>query len=290
MLTTVLFILKIVGWILLAILGLILFLILAVLLVPIRYRAEGSYQSKLTAKAAVSWFLRILSLTVVYEEAVHMRIRIFGIPINCFDGDSENAEESGEVETEPKTAESTKQESGSPKPTEQEPIKPEPTRPEPIKSESKNAESEKPIPEKNKSQKAKREPVWRRIQERWSQICRKGNAVWSWIQNEENKEMLRLIKRQLFGIVRHILPVKLNGRIKFGFDDPFKTGQILTYVSPFYGLYAKKLELIPVFDEAVLEGDVRMKGRIRIGTILAKAVRLLFNKNIRKTIRKFRNR
>lgn len=285
MLTAVLFVLKIIGLILLVILGLILFLILAVLLVPIRYRAEGSYQSKPVVKATLSWFLHALSFKMVYEETFCMRIRILGIPIKCFDGNSEDTEE----------------DDGSRSETEKtEPKRSEPTKPETItlkseEFESGKSESEKPMPEKAKAEKKKRrhagrEPVWKRIRERFEQLYGRWNAIWSWIQNEENKQMIRLIKRQIFGIVRHILPGEISGRIKFGFDDPFKTGQILTYISPFYGFYAKKLEVIPVFEESVLEGEVRLKGRIRIGTIVAKAVRLLFNKNIRKTIRQFRDR
>lgn len=283
MLTTVVFVLKIIGLILLAILGLILFFVLAVLLVPIRYRAEGSYQAKPVVKATLSWFLHALSLKLVYEETFCMRIRILGITIKRFD---EHSEEDHESETEMEMESETT-----------EPIKPEPIAPEPPKPmpEKKKAENEKQnrVPsdtKKKKEQHTRRETVWTRLREWWSRLSERWDTIKSWIQNEENKQMLRLIKRQFFGILRHILPGKISGRIKFGFDDPFKTGQLLAYISPFYGFYAEKLELIPVFEEPVLEGNVRLKGRIRIGTILAKAVRLLFHKNIRKTIRQFRDR
>jgi len=59
----------------------------------------------------------------------------------------------------------------------------------------------------------------------------------------------------------------------------------LTYISPFYGLYADKLELIPVFEESVLEGQLQVKGRIRIGTVLMIAGRMLLDKNFRKLLR-----
>lgn len=277
MLTAVLFVLKIIGLIFLIILGLILFLILAVLLVPIRYRAEGSYQSEPAAKATVSWFLHALSLKMVYEEEFSMRIRIFGIPIKCFDGDPEDTEEEYDSGSMPEVSETRKPE-------------PEEAMPKKTESESKKTKEKRTSSDTEKHQRIKRDPIWKRIQEWWNQLYGRWNAVRSWIQNEENKQMLRLVKRQVFGIVRHIFPGKISGRIKFGFDDPFKTGQLLTYISPFYGLYAKKLEVIPVFEEPVLEGNIRLKGRVRIGTILAKIVRLLFNKNIRKTIRQFRDR
>ena len=109
------------------------------------------------------------------------------------------------------------------------------------------------------------------------------------LNREENKNTFRLLFRQLKKLLRHILPRKMTGKLRFGLDEPYKTGQILTYVSPFYGLYAKHLQLMPVFDEAVLEGDLKIAGRIRIGTILVLAVRVLLDKNFRKLIGKLRN-
>lgn len=64
---TGLLVLKIIGLILLGILGLILALIFAVLLVPVRYRAEASYYDEARAKAEVSWLLHIISCRAVYD-------------------------------------------------------------------------------------------------------------------------------------------------------------------------------------------------------------------------------
>jgi hypothetical protein len=98
------------------------------------------------------------------------------------------------------------------------------------------------------------------------------------------------LKRQGFRLVRHVFPRRLHGEIRFGFDDPYTTGQILTWISPFYGLYAGKINLIPVFEEKTLDGKISLKGRIRLGTILVLIVRVLLNKNFRRLFREFRSR
>ena len=74
-------ILKIIGIILLVILGLALFLLLTVLLVPVRYRGAGSWHEKPEGQIKVTWLLHILSVQASYLETLELSVRIFGIRI-----------------------------------------------------------------------------------------------------------------------------------------------------------------------------------------------------------------
>lgn len=108
------------------------------------------------------------------------------------------------------------------------------------------------------------------------------------LEDEENKQTFRLLWRQLKALIRHILPTDLRGKVRFGFDDPYTTGQVLTYISPFYSLYGKKFQVIPVFEEPVMEGEGWLKGRIRFGTVLILGIRVLLDQNFRKLLRQWR--
>jgi hypothetical protein len=121
-------------------------------------------------------------------------------------------------------------------------------------------------------------------------VSEKKQWIKVFLDNEDNRKTLRLLKRQGFRLVRHVFPHRLRGEIRFGFDDPYTTGQILTWISPFYGLYAGKINLIPVFEEKALDGELSLKGRIRLGTILILVVRVLLNKNFRRLLREFQSR
>lgn len=84
MLATILFILKIIGIVLLAILSLALFIILIVLFVPVRYTGYGKKEkeegSPITAGAKATWFLKILRADYEYSEnAGRLTVRVFGI-------------------------------------------------------------------------------------------------------------------------------------------------------------------------------------------------------------------
>ncbi len=122
---------------------------------------------------------------------------------------------------------------------------------------------------------------------------RSGKAQWetirAFLQDEENKTAFRLAKRQIFSIIRHVLPRKLEGKVRFGLGDPYMTGQVLTWISLFYGLYGRHVQVIPEFQETCLEGELKIRGHIRFGTLLFLAFRMLQNKNIRLWIRKWRS-
>lgn len=303
MLTTILLILKIIGLVLLGILGLILLLVLLVLLVPIRYRAEGSYYEAPDVKARVTWFLHILSVNVEYRKELDVCVRVFGI---CVKRISPAAESDEDVPKE-NTVETMAGRKTDEVRTERKPGKSDAETQSAGLSEQKKkeltdqlAEDERRMREK-KSQKVDTEQKKvglegkirakaEQISDKAEEIKAKMDEILAFIKDEANQRTFRLVMRQVYGIAKHILPTKIKGKVKFGFEDPFKTGQILIYVSPFYSLYAKHLELIPVFEEPVMEGELRLKGRIRIGTVLEKAVRVLFDRNIWKLIKRFRNR
>ncbi len=134
-----------------------------------------------------------------------------------------------------------------------------------------------------------------RIFQRFKEIARKFrkcrtrcDTILAFIRDEENKNAFRLAKRQIFAIIRHVLPRKLEGKLHFGFDDPYTTGQVLTWISPFYGLYGRHVQVTPDFLAPCLDGKLKLKGRIRLGTLLFLVFRMLQNKQIRLWIRKWR--
>ena len=67
MIHILLVILKIIGIALLVILGLLLGILLAVLFIPVRYKAEGSYHGQLLLSVCATWFFHILAFRAVYE-------------------------------------------------------------------------------------------------------------------------------------------------------------------------------------------------------------------------------
>ena len=113
-------------------------------------------------------------------------------------------------------------------------------------------------------------------------------TVREWIGDEKNKARVRLLLRQAKRLLKHVLPRKGHAQVTFGFDDPSVTGQVLTFLSPFYPLYGRVLELHPVFDRSVLCGEADIRGRIRLASLLWLCFAVYRDKHTWNLIRKLR--
>lgn len=303
MLHIILFILKILGLLVLAVLGLVLAAALLILLVPVRYQAEGSYDGKVKGKARITWLLHILSVTAQFEEDLIVRVRIFGFRIGKpkkMDSELKEAEDimvqAMEImEPEPiRDAQEVKDEI-------HDRVKEEPKNLPPSKEELRNPTPPKEEPKKKKGfrvmgvfEKLKKKVLraftklkffFLRICDTLRTIKDKKDEIYAWISNKENQKTGKLLFRQVKRLIRHILPLRGKGNITFGFDDPYLTGQVLTYASVIYPLCHKHLNLYPVFGQTVFTVEGTFRGRIRMATVLLIGSRMLLDRNFRRLLK-----
>ena len=99
--------------------------------------------------------------------------------------------------------------------------------------------------------------------------------------DDRTKAALSLAWSQLKGFLLKLLPNKVRGDLRFGTDDPALTGEILGGISIFYPLFMDNVKVVPDFQETVLEGELHLKGRIRLLTVAQIAWRLYRDKNVR---------
>ncbi|MBQ9828482.1 MAG: DUF2953 domain-containing protein [Lachnospiraceae bacterium] len=101
----------------------------------------------------------------------------------------------------------------------------------------------------------------------------------------ENDKTFARISKNIKMVVRHLKPTYLGGYVRFGADDPYKTGMVYSASTLLYRFYDDSFEIRPDFAEKVLDADVKMKGRIRL-IIPAKAfLSIYFSKKCRKLYR-----
>ena len=74
-------ILKIIGIVLLWVIGILLGLLLLILFWPYGYRIGASKKENIRANAGITWLLHFLTADLIYEDGVNLRIRILGIPV-----------------------------------------------------------------------------------------------------------------------------------------------------------------------------------------------------------------
>ena len=112
----------------------------------------------------------------------------------------------------------------------------------------------------------------------------KINDLKAIINDEENKELVRLIKKELKELIKEITPVKYDVNVRYGCEEPYMTGRILGVLAVIYGITGVQFNITPEFEQKVLEGDIYMKGRVRIYRLLLIALRIYKNNRFRKLV------
>lgn len=360
MLHVLLLILKIIGWILLGIIGLLLLLLLLILFCPIRYQADVSYQGGKTLQAKAKVRYLILSVRVLYDQSrekdkLKQEIRLLWFRIgkkkaeeaerevehladDGFDDAWDDIDVDSDMDFDDADADSDmdsddavhKMSEKSQKHTEKTPEKPTsdsgktdktiteiPTITLPDGEEDTEPDEEPQIfdldepgdlPEEEKKRSGRLkivcQKVWEKLKKIWifirnhtpgkvaervaDKIERKTAAAkkklrrlqkfWNLSCTVKTREYL---KKYIPRTLKHILPRKVRGYVHYGMDEPYKTGQVTGYLSLLPFVYQKGLSMQPDFEQKVLELDVKLKGRIRLGYLL----RIVLNINIWRTLK-----
>ena len=110
------------------------------------------------------------------------------------------------------------------------------------------------------------------------------------LEDERTKAAIALALKEVGGILKGLAPKKIRGYVRFGHDDPYKTGEQLAYLAACYPLYGRSLSIYPDFEKKVLEGDVDIKGRLYLAAIVWAGLKIILNKNIKYVIRFVKNK
>lgn len=279
----ILLILQIIGIVLLIILGVLLFLLGLILFVPVRYKANFEREEDIFLKAVVSWLFPLFIVTAAYEnEVLFYTIRIFGIVIYPRRKRTRKKKKSKKESKEPELVVT---QIGSDSISDEETIGIE-TLTNETKMQQKIEKNNKKLEEKI-NQKAKRKESRKDNNPEHNNLKDTLFLIIDFIKVDENKKGLFKIWISLKGILKHLLPNKLSGRLIFGTGDPCSTGQILGVIGIFYARYGNQFVVVPDFEQGRLEGEIFIKGRIRVFTLLRICIKLLIDNNFKSLKRNF---
>lgn len=308
MLQVLLLILKILLWIILGLIGLVLLLFLLVLFAPIKYSADANMDENITVKAKIKYL--IVSVLVNYnknEKNVDTVIKIFGIPLKKKDKPDKKKPKKIKKTKTKKVKQSKKEETSASNIKNEEPEKSE----EDIINDTSVEEPESSTAhsydlwddeddileddEKKLSGRAKKlaqsmadsakklnpDKIVSDIEEKKTKLDKKIQRFKKFWNMNCTVRTRAYLKKYIVGLLKHIAPKKIKGRLRYGFGDPAKTGQITGYMSLLPFVYQKDFSLEPDFYEKVIEGKIYFKGRIVLGYV----VRIVLKKYIWQTIK-----
>lgn len=323
-------VLKVIGILLLVVLGLVLLILLSALFVPVCYRMCGSKTGKvLTGKGSVSWLFGLIHFSAAYTDSkAKLEIYLFGIPLVALKGRIDQwrnkrrksasrvkrrTAKKPVVQQKKETARSVPRvtdRSSEVRPQKQ--MQQEDKRQEsPVTEPVKTSIQEHPEMSAEESAAELAAKVWSKMKEvilkvlrfparvlerirksrlTIKQFCDKIKQWYTFLQMDDTKQALAFLKGKGFLVLRHVLPVKIQGTLHFGFEDPSITGQVLALAGMVYPLYGKTFRIIPDFEQQILEGEVNLKGRIFGGYLLLQAWQIYRCKEIRRTYQRFQHK
>lgn len=310
----------IIKWILILlgiVLALLLLILAAILFCPLRYSGEGIKEGKdYSLQGKLSWLLGAVSLKVFYGRRKEPQIifRIFGIPADRCRGLFRKKRKKEKKHQEiPEKKMSENEDSVSKKMPEDTGI--ESTEATKTISEKKisKADTQKQVSEKDGRKNPEPDTLEDQILSGIKAFLKKllgiPKKLWEaaahfpstiqkmygrikkaqeFLENERTKAVARLLWEDTRKLFRHIMPRKIRGWISFGTGDPAHTGQLLAVLGVTAPLHKNALAVYPDFEQKILEGEIRLKGRIYGITLLIIGWELYRNPDVRMMIKKFK--
>jgi len=308
-----LWILRIIG----LILGLIILLLLIILFVPFRYDANGSYNEKVNVKVKFSWLFRIINGKFTMDEKgqnTFIRIFIFKVypgkekkkkPDKKKDKSKKDESKKDKSKKDNKKTDKEKNKIVQEKLDNDEVLS---VVTSPIKKEEENSQvseiyhdlekkdvkiSDNSIEDSSKKEdldtsKQKKEKKSKKDKEPNKNI-EQAKELWTFLQEPQNKDILKFITKYVVKIVKWILPRKVYVDMELGLEDPALTGYIAAVTSIVYVATKKNIHIAPNFNEQVIKGDFRIKGRLYLYQLLYYIIRVIIDKRVRRLIKKVRS-
>lgn len=124
--------------------------------------------------------------------------------------------------------------------------------------------------------------TFKKICDKIKVLMEKKELVVEFIEDEVHILAFARLKKEAFRLLKFLKPKKFQLRTRFGFEDPYHTGQALALLSVIYPFVGGQLSVEPDFEERVLEGELFIKGKIRAFYAVIMAWNLFWDKSVRK--------
>ena len=256
-------ILKVIGIIILILIALALIIVLTVLFIPVRYRGKICFKEVPDIDLSVTWLFKFLNISLKFKDELNISAKVawfFTIFSNKEDLQDENisapdnrgGKDTSEKESSKKgLLQSTFYKKGD---------KLKEVKAKKFKSKDKTSDYVKAA-ELDKQEKKHSKAIRKAKNKKISDKIKDIHYI---ITNDDNKCIFAKMLEKIKKLIDHVLPKKIEGYFKFGFDDPSVTGQVLEIFAIFYPLYKDDFKIIPMFYDEIIEADISFKGRLRL--------------------------
>lgn len=286
-------------------------ILLLVLFVPVRYRLYGEKHENIEARAKVSWLGFVLCFRAKYDsDGLNYNLKTFGGTLINSDMKKEKKpdEISKEGETE-ETGDKSENTSDTGIESKENNVPDSTVKSENVSDAGDEADNDTENTEivTDEDFKPKKQGILirigklidklaaavagriKKITSGYNKLKNKSERFRKFLRSSNTKRALGAAKDVLVKLLNHIKPTKIKGQITYGTGDPASTGTQLGYVSIVFPFYYDKIDITPDFENKIIDGEIYIRGRIRIVNILIYALKILVNKYVRRAVKQFKS-
>lgn len=296
-------ILKVVGILLLILVGFVLLGILLLLFCPVVYEGEAYKDaSAYGGYLKISWLFHILSFRMFFgnqEQGNGYSVKIFGIPMEkvgkLLKGKKKEKKPTGSQELSAMEVYQQKDQQKEPE-KETKAFAEEPVGKSAEESEEESLTEKfsaffrgiRQFLEKIPGIPGKILEFFRKIWLTGKKICDKIEKIRNILESERFARLKTLFLYHGKRTVLHVRPRKVRGYLKIGTEDPCITGELLAVAGIFFPVYGEHITIEPYFEKNILEGTIFLKGRIYGGFFVHLAIKLFLDSDVRFMIKKIK--
>lgn len=132
-----------------------------------------------------------------------------------------------------------------------------------------------------------------RLRQLWERLCRlarKPGELLEFLQEYEVRAILGDTLVYLKRLLKHYIPRRLKGWIKFGTGDPALTGELTGVLYLLLPVRAAEFSVEPDFTEKFFETELDAAGHIRACHLIYVLIRMICDRRVRRLIRAYRKR
>ncbi len=120
-------------------------------------------------------------------------------------------------------------------------------------------------------------------------MLKRKDILVDFLYDDTHQYVLNKCKNELIYLLKKLKPRKLclDGRV--GFEDPALTGKVAAVLGVMYPFYGQNINVMPDFENKIIQGSASIKGKIFLYPILKIAMKLMIDKKVRITIKDIKN-
>lgn len=152
----------------------------------------------------------------------------------------------------------------------------------------KSRDKRKKRAKRNKTESEPFSKKWNGFIDKLKKVYNKFLEVKQFIDNPKVHKTVKVLKKKIVQVFKHILPRRIKGYIEFGFEDPAYTGYVTALLGAVYGIYGRSFNISPDFETKKFNCKGSLRGHIRLMTLLLLFINVVLRPSCRYTYKQIK--